>query len=60
MTWRRLDVPNLVAPPEAISDIPVRLTYPSLEQNLNKTNVNAASAAIGGDDVTTKLWFDKY
>jgi hypothetical protein len=61
-TWRRLDVPELQAPPEALTDIPVRLTYPSLEQNLNKTNVNAASAALGplGDDVTTKLWFDKY
>jgi len=59
-TWRRLDVPHLVAPPEAISDIPVRFTYPTLEQNLNKTNVNAAGAAIGGDDVTTKLWFDIY
>jgi len=59
-TWRRLDVPHLLAPPEAITDIPVRLTYPSFEQNLNKANVNSASAAIGGDDVTTKLWFDKY
>jgi len=61
-TWRRLDVPELLAPPEAITDIPVRLTYPSLEQNLNKTNVLSASAALGplGDDVTTKLWFDKY
>jgi hypothetical protein len=60
-TWRSLDVPDLVPPPEAISDIPVRFLYPSLEQNLNKANVNAASAALGplGDDVTTKLWFDK-
>ncbi len=58
--WRRLDVPDLVPPPDAISDIPVRLTYSVLEQNLNKANFEAASAAIGGDDVTTKLWFDKY
>src|SRR6266498_1949995 len=59
-TWRRLDVPNLVAPPDAISDIPVRLTYSVLEQNLNVSNFEAASDAIGGDVVTTKLWFDKF
>ena len=59
-TWRRLDVPSLTAPPDAISDIPVRLTYSVLEQNLNKSNFEAASTAIGGDDVTTKLFFDIY
>lgn len=58
--WRRLDYPELVAPPEALSDVPVRLTYPVLEQNQNKTSYDAASAAIGGDAVTTKLWFDKF
>jgi Starch-binding associating with outer membrane len=57
--WRRLDYPELVAPPEALTDIPVRFTYPVLEQNQNKSNYDAASAAIGGDAVTTKLWFDK-
>jgi len=57
-TWRRLDVPALVAPPEAITDIPVRLTYPVLEQNLNKANFEAAASAIGGDLVTTRLWWD--
>jgi hypothetical protein len=59
-TWRRLDVPTLVAPPDAISAVPVRLTYSVLEQNLNISNFEAASTAIGGDDVTTKLFFDMY
>jgi len=58
-SWRRLDVPTLVAPPDAISDVPVRLVYSTIEQNLNKTNFDAAASAIGGDLVTTKLWFDK-
>jgi hypothetical protein len=58
-TWRRLEVPSLEAPESAISDIPVRLTYSVLEQNLNKANYTAASTAQGGDFVTTKLWFDK-
>jgi len=60
-TWRRLDVPHLLAPVEAITDIPVRYTYPVLEQNLNKANFEAASAALPGghDVVTAKLWFDK-
>jgi hypothetical protein len=57
-TWRRLDVPALVAPADALSDIPVRFPYSVLEQNLNKSNFEAASDAIGGDVVTTKLWWD--
>lgn len=58
--WRRLDYPTLAPGPEALSDVPVRMTYPVLEQNLNKANYETASGAIGGDDVTTKLWFDKF
>ncbi|GAA0523158.1 SusD/RagB family nutrient-binding outer membrane lipoprotein [Chitinophaga japonensis] len=56
--WRRLDYPELVAPPRALSDIPVRYTYPVSEQNLNKINYDEAAAAIGGDDVATKLFWD--
>ena len=59
-TWRRLDFPALVAPSTALSTIPKRFTYSVSEQNLNKTNYTAASAAIGGDNVATKLWFDKF
>lgn len=55
---RRLDYPALVAPPEAKSAFPIRFTYPINEQNVNKTNYDQASTAIGGDKVTTKLFFD--
>lgn len=57
---RRLDYPALVPPPDAESGFPVRLTYPVQEQNLNKDNYNAASKAIGGDAVETKLFWDKF
>lgn len=55
--WRRLGYPILTAPADAVSAIPVRYTYPIEEQTLNGENYKAASAAIGSDDVTTKLFF---
>jgi hypothetical protein len=58
--WRRLDYPALVKPPTALTDIPKRLTYPIPEQNLNTANYTAAATAIGGDLVTTKLFWDKF
>lgn len=58
--WRRLDYPHLAPGPEALTDVPDRLTYPVLEQNLNTKNYEAASAAIGGDEVGTKLFWDKF
>lgn len=57
--YRMLDFPKLVAPPDAESDLPVRLTYPVSEQTLNGASRAAAAAAIGGDAVETKLFFDK-
>ena len=62
-SWRRLDYPALIAsdnPDFLISDIPLRYTYPIAEQTLNGANYYSASAAIGGDDVATKLFFDMY
>jgi hypothetical protein len=58
--WRRLDYPQLTAPSNAFSAIPLRLLYPVVEQNLNNVNYAAAAAAIGGDAVTTKLFWDKF
>jgi len=60
ISWRRLDYPQLQPAHDALSDIPVRYPYPVNEQNVNTENYNAAAAAIGGDDVTTKLWWDKF
>ena len=60
ISWRRLDYPVLLPANGALSDIPLRYPYPVNEQNVNTVNYEAAAAAIGGDDVTTKLWWDKF
>lgn len=59
--WRRLDWPILNIPPSITdySQIPKRFTYPIKEQTLNKANYNAASTAIGGDLLTTRIFWDK-
>jgi len=57
--WRRLHYPLLVPGPNALTPIPLRYTYPIEEQTLNGPNYQAAAAAIGGDAVTTKLFWDK-
>ncbi len=59
--WRRLDFPILNVPAGmTYGDIPVRYPYPFDENEMNEDNYDAASAAIGGDKATTKLWFDKF
>lgn len=60
--WRRLDYPILNIPPSITdySQIPKRFTYPINEQTLNKANYVTASAAIGGDLLTTKIFWDKF
>ncbi|CAD0004926.1 SusD/RagB family nutrient-binding outer membrane lipoprotein [Flavobacterium chungangense] len=58
--YRRLDYPVLIAPADAVSAIPLRYTYPIIEQSLNKSSYTAASQAIGGDNVDTKLFWDKF
>jgi hypothetical protein len=66
--WRRLDWPKLELPagaaPNFSSDetpqVIVRLSYPVVEQNLNKANYEQASSSIGNDRKTQKLWFDKF
>lgn len=60
-TWRRLDMNIFNAPPIlTLSDIPVRLPYPLREGNQNGTNYDAAGSKIGGDLVSTKIFWDKF
>lgn len=42
-----------------LTDLPTRLYYPTVSQTLNRVNYEAASAAIGGDQMNTKLIWDK-
>lgn len=57
LTWRRLDAPTLLPPLEGLI-VPTRLIYPVNEQTLNPTNRTAAASAIGGDESSTKLFWD--
>jgi len=57
--WRRLDAPAMNMPPSPSQDgFPYRYTYPSNEQTLNGANYTQAASAIGGDKLTTKLYWD--
>ncbi|HYW34814.1 MAG TPA: SusD/RagB family nutrient-binding outer membrane lipoprotein [Balneolaceae bacterium] len=59
---RRLDYPELIAPDKGVArrigQLPSRFTYPISEQNRNTANYNQAAQAIGGDKLTTKLFWD--
>ncbi|SDQ79731.1 Susd and RagB outer membrane lipoprotein [Chryseobacterium soldanellicola] len=58
--WRRLDYPVLQpASAATINSVPVRMAYPASEYQTNAANVNAAASAIGGDLLTTKIFWDK-
>ena len=58
--WRKLDYPLLKPGADALTALPLRYTYPIEEQTLNGANWTAASTAVGGDAVTTKLFWDKH
>ena len=61
-TWnftRRLDYPVLNNPSNSLTTtIPYRMIYSDQEYTLNAANVRAAATAIGGDEVSTKLFWD--
>ena len=59
--WRRLDFPILNVPEGMVyGDIPLRMPYPYDEVAQNGDNYAAASAAIGGDEMSTPVFWDKY
>ncbi|MEZ0182567.1 SusD/RagB family nutrient-binding outer membrane lipoprotein [Flavobacterium oncorhynchi] len=62
--YRRLDFPILAAPITAVTEaegkVPVRNIYSLFDATLNTANYNAAATAIGGDKMTTKLFWDKF
>lgn len=57
-TYRRLDAPTLNIAATSGLPVPKRFTYPIAEQNLNTENYNAAVAAMGGDELTTSIFWD--
>ncbi len=59
--WRRLDYPVFAMPPNAFTDtIPKRYIYPINEQTLNPDNYTQAAAAMGGDIVDNRIFWDKF
>jgi len=60
--WRRLGAPMMNEPPSPASGVvtfPYRYPYPSGEQTLNPDNYTKAATAIGGDLMSTKLYWEK-
>lgn len=59
--FKRTGFPSNIKPgPDAFYTVyPSRFEYPSKEQALNAENYNAAVSRIGGDEITTKVWWEK-
>jgi hypothetical protein len=60
--YRRTGVPALSlakSPVAGVTAIPRRLNYPTTEFTFNEANVTAAAAAMGGDQLGTRVWWDK-
>ena len=56
--WRRTKFPALAPAAESpLSEIPSRLFFSTATQNLNKDNFDAAASSIGGDLLTSKLFW---
>jgi hypothetical protein len=62
-SWRIFGYPELNAPETAHVSaeemVPVRFTYPADESQRNGDNYETASAAIGGDKFSTKVFWNK-
>lgn len=58
--WRRMDYPifNIGSLITTYDEIPIRFPYPVSEQTLNKASYTAAAAAIGGDLISTPIFWD--
>ena len=56
--YRKYDAPSLNIAAGSGLPVPTRYTYPVSEQTLNGVNYQSASSAIGGDLLSTKLFWD--
>ncbi|WP_116108465.1 SusD/RagB family nutrient-binding outer membrane lipoprotein [Lewinella sp. IMCC34191] len=60
--WKRTGLPSFIsAGPGTVNAgaVPVRLLYPSIEQSVNPENYSAAAERIGGDDINSRVWYDR-
>lgn len=58
---RRTGIPALVPGPDNMNDgrFPSRYLYPEGEQATNAENYKAASQRLGGDNINSKVWWEK-
>ncbi len=58
---RRTGIPNLKPGPDNLNNdqYPSRYLYPESEQATNAQNYATAAARMGGDDINSKVWWEK-
>jgi hypothetical protein len=59
--YRRTGYPELIQipnPGQTNGNVPSRILYPNTEKNTNAENVRTASQRMGGDAMTTDVWWD--
>lgn len=57
-SWRLLDYPAMNIAGQSLLPVPRRYVYPNDEPNINGTNYDAASAAMGGDALDSRVFWD--
>jgi len=57
-SWRMLDWPKMNVAVESGLPVPRRYIYPNDEPNINGANYDAAASAMGGDLLTSRVFWD--
>lgn len=57
-SWKLLDWPKMNIAGGSLLPVPRRYIYPNDEPNINGTNYDAAAAAIGGDELDSRVFWD--
>jgi len=58
-SWRLLDFPNtMTRPPISLEPVPRRYIYGNDDAEVNGANYDAASAAMGGDEKSSRVFWD--
>ncbi|UGU14546.1 SusD/RagB family nutrient-binding outer membrane lipoprotein [Sinomicrobium kalidii] len=57
-TYRRLGFPELGITAQSKLPTPRRYTYPTAETSRNSDNYSAAASAMGGDELSTRIFWD--
>lgn len=58
-SWKLLDYPAMNTAAISALPVPRRYIYPNSEPNVNEENYDAAVAAMGGDELTSRVFWDE-